>query len=77
MWSREGIYLTLVILSLTCEYPDISVLVSRRRSYCTGHSICMGLSEFSVRDGPEREHLGDGSVGATGISKFRCSGPSG
>ena len=32
---------------------------------------------FSVRDGPERERVGDGSVGATDISKFRCPGPSG
>ena len=36
-----------------------------------------GTSEFSNRDGPEREHVGDGSVGATDISKFRCSGPRG
>ena len=67
----------IVIVSLTCKYPDILVLVSRRQSYCTGHSSGMGLSVFSVRDGPERERVGDGSVGATDISKFRCSGPSG
>ena len=53
------------------------VLVSRRRSYCTGHSSGMGLSVFSIRDGPERERVGDGSVGATDISKFRCPGLSG
>ena len=36
-----------------------------------------GTSEFSNRDGPERERVGDGSVGATDTSKFRCSGLSG
>ena len=28
------------------------VLVSRRQTYCTGHSSGMGLSEFSAKDGP-------------------------
>jgi len=58
-------------------YLVLSVLVSRRQTYCTGHSSGMGLSEFSVRDGPGRESVGDGSVGATDISKFRCPGSNG
>ena len=37
----------------------------------------MGLSEFSARDGPGRESVGDGSVGAIDMSKFRCPGFSG
>ena len=37
----------------------------------------MGLSEFSNRNGPERERVSDGSVGATDISKFRCPGSRG
>jgi hypothetical protein len=34
----------------------------------------MGPSGFSAKDDPRPEHVGDGSVGATGISKSRCSG---
>ena len=67
----------IVIVSLACEYSYLSILVSRRRSYCTGRRIGMGLSVFSVRDGPERERVSDGSVGATDTSKFRCPGPRG
>jgi hypothetical protein len=32
---------------------------------------------FSTRDGPVRERVDDGSVGAIGISRFRCLGSSG
>jgi hypothetical protein len=51
MWSREVVDLMTVIVSLTCEYPGLVVLVSRRQTYCTGHSSGMGLSVFSAGDG--------------------------
>ena len=52
-------------------------MVSRRQTYCAGHSLGMGLSEFFGRDGPETESVGDGSVGAIDMSKFMCPGSSG
>jgi hypothetical protein len=66
--------------SIYCQsIPDIVllVLVSRRQTYCTGHSSGMGLSVFSAGDGPVRERVDNGSVGAIDISRFRCSGLSG
>jgi hypothetical protein len=59
------------------EHLDPWYLVSRRQTYCTGHSSGMGLSVFSARDGPVRERVDDGSVGAIDISRFRYSGLSG
>jgi hypothetical protein len=53
------------------------VFASRRQSYCIGRSSGMGLSVFSARNGPVRERVDDGSVGAIDISRFRCSGLSG
>jgi hypothetical protein len=51
MSSLEIVDLKIVIVSLTCDYPDPAVLVSRRQTYCTGHSSYMGLSVFSAGDG--------------------------
>jgi hypothetical protein len=53
------------------------VLASRRQTYCTSYSSGMGLSMFSTRDGPVRERVDDGSVGAIDISRFTCSRSSG
>ena len=68
--SRGGV--TLDILTLYPHIQILFVLVSRRQTYCTGHSSGMGLSEFSARGGPCMERVGDGSVGAIDISRSRC-----
>ena len=61
-------YLGFICLALFIHMSNpCSVLVSRRQTYCTGHSASMGLSEFSARGGPCLESVGDGSVGATDI----------
>jgi hypothetical protein len=60
-----------------CQSLFDKSLVSRRQTYCTGHSSGMGLSVFSARDGLVRERVDDGSVGAIDISRFRCPGLSG
>jgi hypothetical protein len=52
-------------------------LVSRRQTYCTGHSSGMKISVFFAKDDPVREHVDDGSVRAIDISRFRCPGSSG
>jgi hypothetical protein len=78
--SHEHLHLASLILIILLSISScfvLSVLVSRRQSYCTGHSSGMGLSVFSARDGPVRERVDDGSVGAIDISRFRCPGLSG
>jgi hypothetical protein len=62
-----------IIIYLSKYHILFSVLVSRLRTYCTGHGSGMGLSEFSNgSDAWSEQGTGDGSLGATRASKSSC-----